>query len=214
MVLADAVALDQAALERLASAAEHHDADTRAHLRRVGRTAGLIARVLGLPAEEAQLIDRAAPLHDIGKIAIPDAILLKPGRLAQAERLRMEQHTVIGARLLGAGRSPVLQLAADIALSHHERWDGSGYPYGLAGDAIPLAGRITAVADVFDALTHARPYKDPWPVARAARTVMAGRGAAFGPDVVAAFAELRHTALVARGTTPALAGGVARPPRG
>ena len=198
MALAVIESLDREALVRLASAAEHHDACTREHLRRVGRTARLLGRLLGMPARDATLLSQAAPLHDIGKIAIPDAILLKPGPLTADERARMQQHTVIGARLLGAGRSPVMQLAAEVALSHHERWDGGGYPYGLAGPDIPLAGRIVAVADVFDALTHARPYKAAWPVARAARTVIAGRGTAFDPAVVAAFCELRHTALVNR----------------
>src|SRR4051812_12303605 len=110
-----------------------------------------------MACEEARLIARAAPLHDVGKIGIPDGILLKPGRLTDEERAQMQMHTTIGARLLAGSRFPLPQLAEKIALTHHERWDGSGYPHGLAGAAIPLAGRIVAVVDVFDALTYERP---------------------------------------------------------
>jgi putative two-component system response regulator len=156
-------------LDRLALAAEYRDDDTQEHARRIGRTSGLIAERLGLRPEIRELLVRGAPLHDVGKIGIPDSILLKPARLTAEEFDVMKGHARIGAELLGGGRSPVLQLAREIALTHHERWDGTGYPSGLAGDLIPMAGRIVSVADVFDALTHTRPYKQAWPIDQAVR---------------------------------------------
>ena len=144
--------------------------------------------MLGLDAGEVDLIRQAAPLHDIGKLGVPDAILLKPGPLDAAERARMQTHADIGRRILGGSLSPVLRLAEEIAHTHHERWDGAGYPRGLAGDAIPLVGRIVAVADVFDALTHARPYKPAWPADRAFAELCAQAGRQFDPGVVNAFA--------------------------
>ena len=163
-------ALDQAheeVLLRLARAAEFRDDATGEHTQRVGRLAAAMAARLGRPAAEAALLGQAAPLHDVGKIAIPDAILLKPGLLTPDEFALIQTHATIGARLLAGGASGLIMLAQEIALTHHERWDGSGYPVGLAGPAIPLAGRIVAVADVYDALTHARPYKPAWPPAAA-----------------------------------------------
>ena len=141
-------------LERLALAAEFRDDNTGEHTRRVGRLAGAIAREMGLSGDTALTIERAAPLHDVGKIGIRDAILLKPGPLTPAEFDEMKRHTVIGADILSGSKGMLLRTAEDIALTHHERWDGTGYPSGLAGDEIPLAGRITHVADVFDAMTH------------------------------------------------------------
>jgi putative two-component system response regulator len=169
-------------LERLALAAEYRDDDTYRHTERVGRITALLAR-------------RLAPLHDIGKVAISDRILLKPGRLTPEEFEAMKEHTVAGARILGGSSSPLLQMAEVIARSHHERWDGSGYPAGLAGEAIPLHGRLVAVADVFDALTHARPYKPAMPVEQALAELDAMAPAAFAPDVKAAFDALDHRAL-------------------
>ena len=157
--------LEQARLEildRLARAAEYRDDDTGQHTVRVGRVAARLAQVLGLGGEEVELIRRAAPLHDIGKIGVPDAVLLKEGRLTPEERSVMQTHTTIGARILSGSQSPLLQLAERIAITHHERWDGAGYPAGLSRDDIPLPGRIVAVADVFDSLTHERPYKAAW----------------------------------------------------
>lgn len=168
----------------LAHAGEYRDDETFQHTERVGETAAAIALRLGLGACAAQMIREAAPLHDIGKIAVPDAILLKRGPLDDEERREMERHAEVGAKLLSDGRSPVLELAAEIALSHHERWNGSGYPRGLAGESIPLTGRIVAVADVFDALTHDRPYKRAWDVRRAIREMKAGSGEQFDPRVV------------------------------
>ncbi|MGH2693548.1 MAG: HD domain-containing phosphohydrolase [Actinomycetota bacterium] len=173
-------------LERLALAAEYRDDDTGEHTQRVGRTSCFIAQELGLPDEELELIRQAAPLHDVGKIGIPDQILLKPGRLTLAEYEIMKSHTKIGARILSGGRFPLLQIAEEIAMTHHERWDGGGYSQ-LKAEAIPIHGRIAAVADVFDALTHERPYKHAWPEDEAVDEIRHQSGAQFDPDVVRAF---------------------------
>lgn len=177
-------------LQRLALAAEYRDDDTGLHTKRVGNTAGAIAQVLNLPQARVDLIARAAPLHDVGKIGISDTILLKPGKLSDEEFAIMRQHTVIGAKMLSGSTSPWLQLAEEIALSHHERWDGSGYPHQLAGENIPLVGRIVAVADVFDALTHERPYKPAWPVKEARAEIERQSAKQFDPRVVAAFLQV------------------------
>ncbi len=174
-------------LDRLARAAEFRDDDTGEHTRRVGELAQAIARVLGFNEEEADLLRRAAPLHDLGKIGIPDAVLLKPGRLSDREYRVMRGHTLIGAQILSGSDVPLLHTSSAIALTHHERWDGRGYPEGMHGTDIPLVGRIVAVADVFDALTHARPYKEKWPVERAIDELRAQAGAQFDPAVVEAF---------------------------
>jgi len=183
-------------LERLALAAEYRDDDTAQHTKRVGRTAALLARQLGLANDTIEHLRLAAPLHDVGKIGIPDAVWLKPGALSDHERKMLEQHTEIGGRILSGSRSPILRLAEQIARTHHERWDGSGYPAGLAGDAIPLAGRITAVADVFDVLAHPRPHKKAWPLGRAVQEIVDQAGRHFDPEVVAAFRRLDHRALL------------------
>lgn len=183
-------------LERLAMAAEYRDDDTGLHTKRVGATAGLIAKALGLPNDQVDLIRRAAPLHDVGKIGIADNILLKPSKLTDEEFATMRRHTVIGAEMLSGSSSPWLQMAEVIALSHHERWDGRGYPRQLAGEEIPLVGRIVAVADVFDALTHDRPYKSAWAPDLAANEIMAQCGTQFDENVVKAFFTLSHQDLV------------------
>jgi putative two-component system response regulator len=185
-------------LERLALAAEYRDDDTQEHAWRIGRTCALLARDLGLADAEVELIRRAAPLHDIGKIGIPDAILLKPGRLTDAEFAVMKTHTTIGAEILSGSSSALLRLAERIALTHHERWDGCGYPAGLSSDAIPLAGRIVAVADVFDALTHERPYKGAWPVEKAVEEILGQAGRQFDAGVVEAFSRIDHPTLSSR----------------
>jgi PAS domain S-box-containing protein len=177
-------------LQRLAVVAEYHDHETALHTRRVGTTAAELANCLGLGAEQVKLIDDAAPLHDVGKLGIPDRILLKPAKLTTKEYAVMRTHTALGERVLAGSNAPVLRMAAVIAASHHERWDGSGYPLGLAGEAIPLVGRIVAVADVFDALTHDRPYKPAWPVAHAVAEIQREAGSQFDPRVVAAFLVL------------------------
>ena len=182
-------------LDRLALAAEYRDDDTQEHAQRIGRTCALLATELGLPDQEVALIRRAAPLHDIGKIGIPDAILLKPGKLTAEEFEQIKTHTTIGAEILSRSQSPLLRLAELIALTHHERWDGRGYPCGLAGEEIPLPGRIAAVADVFDALTHERPYKKAWPVQEAVDAILTEAGRQFDPAVVSAFSALQPLML-------------------
>jgi PAS domain S-box-containing protein len=179
-------------LHRLALAAEYRDDDTFQHTERVGALAAEIATHLGLDAERILHLREAAPLHDVGKIAIPDCILLKPGKLTTEEYAVMKTHAELGARLLAGSGSPVLQMATVIAESHHERWDGAGYPAGLAGEEIPLVGRVVAVADVFDALTHDRPYKSAWPVEHALAEIRSGAGSQFDPRVVAAFLEIHE----------------------
>lgn len=152
-----------------------------------------IAERLGLDSEQVGLLREAAPLHDVGKLGISDTILLKPGKLTTEEYEVMKTHTELGARLLSGSSSPVLQMAAVIAASHHERWDGTGYPAALAGEAIPLAGRIVAVADVFDALTHDRPYKSAWPTGQAIDEIQRAAATQFDPRVVKAFMALNRS---------------------
>ena len=183
-------------LERLALAAEYRDDDTQEHAWRIGRACAQLARELGWPADEVELIGRAAPLHDIGKIGISDLILLKPGRLTDEEFEIIKTHARIGAEILAGSRSPLLRLAEQIALTHHERWDGLGYPQGLRGEQIPVEGRIAAVADVFDALAYERPYKRAWPVDDAVSEIMKQSGSQFDPAVVAAFRRLDHANLL------------------
>ena len=184
-------------LHRLAIAAEYRDDETFQHTERVGVTAAGIAERLGLGAEQIKLLPEAAPLHDVGKLAIPDSILLKPGKLTLQEWEIMKTHAALGARLLSGSGSPVLQMAAVIAESHHERWDGTGYPNGLAGEAIPLVGRVVAVADVLDALTHIRPYKSAWPVEDAIAEIKRATGSHLDPRVVAAFLAMHNEDTIA-----------------
>jgi putative two-component system response regulator len=183
-------------LQRLAIASEYRDDDTGVHINRVGIIAGSIAAVLGLPAEQIDLILRAAPLHDVGKIGIADSILLKPAKLTDEEFALMREHTVIGAKILSGSTSPWLQMAETIALTHHERWDGNGYPNKLSGEDIPLVGRIVAVADVFDALTHERPYKSAWSVAEARAEIEVQAGRQFDEQVIKAFLTLELETLI------------------
>ena len=174
-------------LERLAAAGEARDDDTGQHTRRVGELAARIGEALGLPLEEVDLIRLAAPLHDVGKIGIPDSILRKPGRLTPDEFAIMQTHTLIGAAMLADGATRHMRMAETIARSHHEWWDGKGYPHGLSGDAIPLPARIVAVADVYDALTHARPYRGAWKRDRVISELRRKTGTHFDPRVVEAF---------------------------
>jgi len=173
-------------LRRLALAADYRDDVTGHHAERVGILSALIAQELGLSNEVVQLIRWAAPLHDVGKIGIPDAILMKAGPLTPVEFEVMKSHTQIGARILSGGRFPLLELAREIALTHHEWWDGNGYA-GLSGESIPLVGRIVAVADTFDCITHERPYKRACTLEEAVHEIEAGRGTQFDPRVVDAF---------------------------
>jgi putative two-component system response regulator len=175
--------------ERLALAAEYRDDQTGLHIQRVGRTAAAIAAELGLDEDVIAMIELAAGLHDIGKIGVPDAILLKPARLTVDEFAVVKTHTAIGSRILSGSRSPMLQMAESIANFHHERWDGKGYA-GLAGCDIPLVARITSVADTFDAMTNERPYKEALPVDRALEEISLQRELQFDPDPVEAFLRL------------------------
>lgn len=176
-------------IERLAKAAEYRDDNTGQHTERVGQMAALLARKLELPDGQVSLIRRAAPLHDVGKIGVPDSILLKPGKLTDPEFELVKTHTVIGARILSGSHFPLLHMAEEIALTHHERWDGGGYA-GMAGDVIPLVGRIVAIADVFDALTQQRPYKAAWSVGEALAELDRQRGQQFDPTLVDAFLRM------------------------
>jgi putative two-component system response regulator len=184
-------------LERLALAAEYRDDDTQEHAQRVGRTVALLAHELGIPASDIEVLRRAAPLHDIGKIGIPDAVLLKHGQLTPEEFELMKSHTRIGAEILAGSDFAILQQASRIAATHHESWSGDGYPHGLAGDQIPLAGRLVAVADVFDALAHERPYKPAWPLEMAVAEVVRLGGIRFDPEIAQAFRSLDHAELLA-----------------
>ncbi|HEX6039230.1 HD domain-containing phosphohydrolase [Longimicrobium sp.] len=177
-------------LERLARVAEYSEHHTAEHCRRVGDIAAGIARLLGMETDQVALLKQAAQLHDVGKIAIPESIRLKPGRLTDEEMEVMRTHTLIGAELLADGGSDLLRLAETIARCHHERWDGSGYPVGLRGEAIPLEARIVAVADFFDALASDRPYRPAWAVDQVISEVKRLSGTSFDPEVVGAFLKL------------------------
>src|SRR5512141_3222411 len=188
-------------LERLALAAEFRDDETGWHTERVGEAAAVLATALGLPEEDVFLIRRAAPLHDVGKIGIPDSILRKPGALTEAEWRTMKQHTTIGARILSGGRSRVIRLAEQIALYHHEHWNGGGYPRGLAGESIPLVGRLVMVADVFDALRSDRVYRTAWPADQVLNYIRDHAGRRFDPRIarLCEDAAVRRSLLAIRG---------------
>jgi HD-GYP domain-containing protein (c-di-GMP phosphodiesterase class II) len=183
-------------IQRLATAAEYRDDDTGQHTRRVGRLSALIGAELSMPEDQLALLEQAASLHDVGKIGIPDSILLKRGRLTREQFERMKAHTTLGAGMLAGRNFPLLAMAEEIALSHHERWNGTGYPSGISGSAIPQVGRIVAVADVFDALTHARPYKDAWNALDAVAEISSQRGRQFDPGVVKAFLRVLPQVLL------------------
>jgi len=185
-------------INRLSRAAEFRDPETGAHIQRMSNYSHLIAKQLGLPLDEQELILRAAPMHDIGKIAIPDHILLKPGKLDTAEFTIMKTHAEKGWEILRDSKSHLLDIAAIIARSHHEKFDGTGYPLGLKGKDIPLHGRIVAVADVFDALTTERPYKKAWEVEPALEFLHEGAGSHFDPLCIAAFVSRIDEALIIR----------------
>ncbi len=197
----------------LARAVEYRDDVTGRHVERVGQFAGIIGVALGMRESEVRMLEQAAQLHDVGKVGVSDEILLKPGKLSPDEFEQMQRHTLfgkrivermgdhewvklrqhvlIGSRILDVPRSPLLSMAARIALTHHERWDGTGYPLGLAGEDIPLEGRITAVADVFDALSSRRPYKPPYPIDKCFEIINEESGSHFDPKIVAAFISQR-----------------------
>jgi putative two-component system response regulator len=172
---------------RLISASEERDNETGAHVRRIGLYAAEMGMRLGWTQAEVDAIRGAAPMHDIGKIGVPDAILQKPGSLSDEEWKLMREHTIMGARILRRSRVPFIQMGARIAACHHEKWDGSGYPRGLAGEAIPVEARITAIVDVYDALCHKRYYKESWEEPRAVEFMLKGRGSHFDPDLLDLF---------------------------
>jgi CHASE2 domain-containing sensor protein len=177
-------------INRLAGVTESRDEETGLHLERIGRLCEQLALALGMTAPQAETLRHASLLHDVGKIAVPDAILTKPGPLTDEEWVVMRGHAAAGAAMLAGSRAPVMRMAEEIALSHHERWDGSGYPAGLAGEAIPLTGRICAVCDVFDALRSRRPYKEPWPLQDALDELARERGRHLDPMVLDAFLDM------------------------
>ena len=176
-------------VQRLGMAAEYRDEETGNHILRMSHISALLARSIGWSEAKCELMLLASPMHDIGKIGIPDNILLKPGKFEPDEWEIMKTHAVIGGKLLEGDDSNLMQMARSIALSHHEKWDGSGYPNGLAGDGIPLAGRIAALADVFDALTSKRPYKKAWTVEAAVDLIKENSGKQFDPALVETFLE-------------------------
>lgn len=176
-------------IRRLGRAAEFKDNETGNHVIRMSHYSRLIGRAFGLPEPELDLLFNAAPMHDIGKIGIPDGILLKPGRLDEDEWRIMKKHPRMGAEIIGEHDNELLSSARLVALTHHECWDGSGYPGGLAGEAIPLVGRIVAIADVFDALTSLRPYKPAWPFEDAVEEIRSRSGRNFDPALVPAFLD-------------------------
>lgn len=176
-------------LECLALAAEFKDPETGNHIARISKYSELLARKLNLTEEEIRNISRASLMHDIGKVGVPDSILLKPGKLTPAEFDLVKQHTVIGAQILSKSDAPLLKLASEIAISHHEKWNGKGYPHGLSGTDIPLSGRIVAIVDIFDALTHHRPYKEPYSLQVAREILVRERGDSLDPDLLDSFLD-------------------------
>jgi len=176
-------------VQRLGRASEYRDNETGKHIIRVSFTAALLAEKLGWSKAECEILLHATPMHDLGKIGIPDAILLKPGKLEDDEWEIMKTHTAIGAHILEGEDSELLKTAREISLAHHERWDGTGYPRGLAGEDIPQSGRIVALADVFDALTSHRPYKEAWTIEAATAYMLANSGTHFDPFLVPIFRD-------------------------
>ncbi|MCF8093278.1 MAG: response regulator [Desulfotignum sp.] len=177
-------------INRLGKAAEYRDQDTGTHINRMSKYCRLMGKALGLSREEYDRLDLASTMHDVGKIGISDNILLKPGKLDGKEWKSMQTHTSIGEKLLSGGASHLLDVARIIAMTHHEKWDGTGYHQSLKGKQIPLAGRITCICDVFDALISRRPYKEPWPVEKALEEIKKGSGIFFDPDLVELFLSL------------------------
>ena len=176
-------------IHRLGNAAEYKDNETGQHNIRMSLYSRVIGRALGMSSNEQEMLLWASPMHDVGKIGIPDRVLLKPGRLDPYESAVMQTHAAIGADLLSGSKSPLIQMASVIAGTHHEKWDGSGYPNGMKGEDTPMVGRICAVSDVFDALTSQRPYKKAWPVEAAVAEIVRGRGHHFDPDLVDLFTQ-------------------------
>jgi putative two-component system response regulator len=184
-------------LERLARAVDFRDDETGVHTKRVGIASARLAEIMGLESAAVDMIRLAAPLHDIGMVGIPDAVMLKPGPLTPEERKIMERHTIVGSDILKDGRSDLVRLCQRIARSHHERWDGSGYPDALVGEDIPREARIVHVADFLDALTHDRPYRTAWTPRMALDTIVETSGSNFDPAVVEALMKIHRESGVA-----------------
>ncbi|MFQ5537348.1 MAG: HD domain-containing phosphohydrolase [Gemmatimonadota bacterium] len=178
-------------IRRLTLAAEYKDHDTAGHIERIGRYSEIVARAVGFPPMELEVIRHAAPMHDVGKIGIPDSVLLKPGPLDHEEREIMNRHTTIGGQILSGSDSPVLRMGEVIAMAHHEKWDGSGYPEGIAGAEIPVEARICTVVDFFDALTMDRPYRQAVPIPEVLKMMEEGAGTHFDPDFLDIFFRVR-----------------------
>jgi len=186
-------------IERLGQAAEFKDNETGNHILRMSKYSRLLAQAKGLSEDQVDLIFLAAPMHDIGKIGIPDNVLLKPGKLDPDEWTIMQTHVTLGAELLsGSDEIPLMETAKNIALTHHEKWDGSGYPNGLSGEEIPIEGRICAICDVFDALTSERPYKKAWPIEKAIDLIRQESGRHFDPSLVPLFESILDEVLTYR----------------
>jgi putative two-component system response regulator len=184
-------------IQRLGQAVDSRDEETGEHIDRITTLAHRLAAAAGVDRDGAEMISRASAMHDVGKVAIPDRILSKPGPLDPEERATMQTHARMGANILAGSRSPLIRLAEEIALTHHERWDGGGYPAGLAGEDIPLSGRIVAVCDVFDALVSRRPYKEPWPVERALGEIADQAGRHFDPRLAELFVAMMQDEVAA-----------------
>lgn len=185
-------------IRRLGRAGEYRDNETGTHVIRMSLFCYQLALATNVSKAQAELLKLAAPMHDIGKIGIPDNILLKPGKLTEDERTLMQRHTLIGAEIIGDHASDLLSLAKNIALTHHERWDGKGYPHGLSEDEIPFEGRIAAICDVFDALTSERPYKKAWSFDDAIQYIISESGKAFDPELTSVFVDLLPECILIR----------------
>jgi CHASE2 domain-containing sensor protein len=202
---ADLDALQVEIIERLGQAVDSRDEETGEHISRIGTLSYRLGRAVGLDPERAEMLRRASAMHDVGKIAIPDAILQHPGPLTPAQWEVMKTHTTAGAAILSGSRSPLVRMAEVIALTHHEKWNGQGYPVGTAGEDIPVEGRIVAVCDVFDALVSRRPYKEPWTPEEALAEIERSAGSHFDPEIAAAFVTLMREDLVLRGPVAVVA---------
>lgn len=190
--------LVESSIQMLGDAGHYNDSDTGEHIWRMAAYSKIIAKELGFSEDEARMIELAAPLHDTGKIGTPDSILKAPRKLTDTEWKTMKEHASIGGYILSTSKHPVFKMASEIAMSHHEKYDGRGYPDGLYGEEIPLAARIVAVADVFDALTSKRPYKEPWPIEKARVEISNGAGTSFDPQVVHAFEAAFDEIIIAK----------------
>jgi HD-GYP domain-containing protein (c-di-GMP phosphodiesterase class II) len=194
-MLAELSHSQEAAVQMLGEASHFKDTDTGWHVERMSDYAVAIAKAMNLPPKELMMLKLAARMHDLGKVGTPDDVLKKPGKLDDEEWVVMREHSAVGAQIMAGGETPVFEMAREIAVGHHEKWDGGGYPQKRSGEQIPLVARITAVADVFDALTMKRPYKEPWPIEKAFSVIQEDAGSHFDPEVVKAFMSIKEEIL-------------------